>query len=187
MESRRIAVEDREWTVRIGGPSSRHTVLLLPDAGDPVDVYDRVCERLHTSDLRTIVIEALDDLDREGVHAILDELGVPWANLAGVGAGADLAWQLGARGFGRFIGLVVAGRAHPAAPGTDGAAPDPSCPPVELPTTVIGTKRLPRAAAEASARHVFGEFRVTQVDVDHVAAEAGQELATEIVLRSGLW
>ncbi|MBB5911512.1 pimeloyl-ACP methyl ester carboxylesterase [Nocardia transvalensis] len=184
METRRIAVGDRAWTVRVGGPQSRHTVLLLPDAGDPVDVYDRVCTRLHTSDLRTIAVGTLEDLDRDGVYAILDELGVPWTNLVGVGAGADLAWQLSARGFGRFIGLVAAGRAHPAVPGTGG---DPDCPAVELPTTVIATKDLPRTAAEASGRHVFGEFRVTQVDVAHVAAEADQELATEIVLRSGLW
>lgn len=186
METRRIAVGDRAWTVRVGGPQSRHTVLLLPDAGDPVDVYDRVCARLHTSDLRTIAVESLDDLDQTGVYAILDDLGVPWTNLVGAGAGADLAWQLSARGFGRFIGLVVAGRAHPAVPAAGGAA-DAACPAVELPTTVIATKDLPRSAADASGRFVFGEFRVTQVDVAHVATEADQELATEIVLRSGLW
>ncbi|GAB2722767.1 alpha/beta hydrolase [Nocardia thraciensis] len=187
METRRIAVGDRAWTVRVGGPHSRHTVLLLPDAGDPVDVYDRVATRLHTSDLRTIAVETLDDLDATAVYAILDDLGVPWANLAGVGAGADLAWQLSARGFGRFIGLVVAGRAHPAVPVADGTVGDPTCPAVELPTTVIATKHLPRTAADASGRHVYGEFRVTQVDVAHVATEADHELATEIVLRSGLW
>ncbi|MBF6173875.1 alpha/beta hydrolase [Nocardia blacklockiae] len=187
METRRIAVENRAWTVRVDGPQSRHTVLLLPDAGDPIDVYDRVCARLHTSDLRTIAVESLDDLDRTGVYAILDDLGVPWANLVGVGAGAALAWQLSARGFGRFIGLVAAGRAHPAVAGADGKPADPACPAVELPTTVIATKDLPRSAADASGRHVFGEFRVTQVDVAHVATEADQELATEIVLRSGLW
>ncbi|AHH20306.1 hypothetical protein [Nocardia nova] len=186
METRRIAVGDRAWTVRVGGPETRHTVLLLPDAGAPADVYDRVCERLHNSDLRTITPETIDGLDQAGVYAILDDLGVAWANLAGYGAGADLAWQLGARGFGRFVGLVVAGRPHPAVV-VDGAAGDASCPAVELPTTVIATDDLPRATAEACGRHVYGEFRVTQVDTAEVAVKADHEFATEIVLRSGLW
>src|SRR5882757_1653390 len=63
MKSRRITVGDRAWTVRVDGPESRHSVLLLPDAGDPVDVYDQVCARLHTSDLRTIAVESVSDLD----------------------------------------------------------------------------------------------------------------------------
>src|SRR4029077_275403 len=107
MKTRRITVGDRTWTVRVDGPESRHSVLLLPDAGDPVDVYDQVCARLHTSDLRTIAVESVSDLDTAGVYAILDELGVPWVTAAGRGSGAELAWQLNADGFGRFISLVV--------------------------------------------------------------------------------
>ncbi|MBF6329439.1 alpha/beta hydrolase [Nocardia transvalensis] len=187
MENRRIAVGDRAWTVRVSGPQSRHTVLLLPDAGDPPDVYDEVCTRLHTSDLRTIAIEDIDGLDIQAVYALLDDLGVPWAHLVGCGAGATLAWQLGGRGFGRFIGLVAAGRGHPAAPAADGTIADPTCPAVELPTTVVATKQLPWSVAEASGRFVFGEFRVAQADVTDPATEAAHELATEIVLRSGLW
>lgn len=187
METRRIAVGDRAWTVRIDGPAaSRHTVLLLPDAGAPADVYDQVCARLHNSDLRTLTLESIEDLDLAAVYAILDAVGVAWANLAGDGAGAELAWQLGAHGFGRFVGLVVAGRAHPAV-ATDGPAADPSCPAVELPTTVIATDDLPRATAEASARYVYGEFRATAVDTAEVPVKADHEFATEIVLRSGLW
>ncbi|ATL69156.1 alpha/beta hydrolase [Nocardia terpenica] len=187
METRRIAVGDRTWTVRVGGPQSRHTVLLLPDAGDPADVYDRVSARLHNSDLRTIAVESVDELDAPTVYALLDELGVPWANLVGSGAGADLAWQLCARGFGRFIGLVAVGSGHPAAPGPDGTVADPGCPAVEIPTTVVATKRLPRAVADASGRHVYGEFRITTVESAAPATEADHELATEIVLRSGQW
>lgn len=186
METRRIAVGDRAWTVRVGGPESRHWVLLLPDTDAPADVYDQVCERLHNSDLRTVTVETIDGLDQAAVYRILDELGIAWANLAGYGAGADLAWQLGARGFGRFVGLVVAGRAHPAIP-VDGAAADASCPAVELPTTVIATDDLPRSVADACGRHVYGEFRVTQVDTSEVPVKADHEFATEIVLRSGLW
>ncbi|GAB4584583.1 beta/alpha barrel domain-containing protein [Nocardia sp. IFM 10818] len=187
MESRRITVGDRVWTVRVGGNESRHHVVLLPDAGDPADVYDEVCARLQTSDLRTIVIETADGLDTTTVFAILDELRVPWANLVGCGAGAALAWQLAARGFGRFMSLIAAGSGHPATPGADGTIADASCPPVEIPTTLLATKRLPPELAEASGRHVYGEFRLVPVDVADVATEAGSELATEIVLRTSFW
>ncbi|MFF0487690.1 alpha/beta hydrolase [Nocardia sp. NPDC004068] len=187
MEARQIAVGDHVRTVRVGGPQSRHTVLLLPDTGNPPDVYDALSARLHNSDLRTVAIESIDGLDPAGVYAILDDLGVPWANVVGCGAGAELAWQLCSRGFGRFMALVAAGRGHPAVPGADGGVLDSGCPAVEIPTTVVATKTLPRAVAEASGRHVYGEFRVAEVDVADPAAEADHELATEIVLRSGMW
>ncbi|WP_328397570.1 alpha/beta hydrolase [Nocardia sp. NBC_00416] len=187
MESRRIAVGDRDWTVRVDGPVSQHTVLLLPDSGDPPEVYDRVCARLHSSDLRTIVFETTDGLDTPGVYAALDEIGVSWANVAGHGAGASVAWQVCATGFGRFVSLVVADRGHPAVPDSAGEVLDAGCPAVELPTTVLVTKRLARPIADSSGRHVYGEFRVVEVDVDNVAAEADQEFATEIVLRTSMW
>ncbi|MEV6321677.1 alpha/beta hydrolase [Nocardia sp. NPDC051787] len=187
MESRQITVDERAWTVRIDGPQSRHSVLLLPDAGDPADVYDQVCARLHTSDLRTFAVESIDGLNAAGVTAILDELGLPWVNVAGRGAGAVLAWQACARGFGRFQSLVVADRGHPAAPGADGAVLDATTGPVEVPATLLVTKNLPRSVADASGRFVYGEFRVIEVDVTNVATEADHELATEIVLRTSLW
>ncbi|MEV6275928.1 alpha/beta hydrolase [Nocardia sp. NPDC051832] len=187
MKSRQIAVGDREWTVRVDGPESRHSVLLLPDAGDPADVFDQVCARLHNSDLRTIVVESIDGLEPAGIHAILDELAVPYTHVAGRGAGAQLAWKLCAGTFGRFISLVVADHGHPAVPGPDGVIADPEVRPMELPVTVIATKRLSRAVADTSGRYIYGEFRVVQVDVDNVATEADHELATEIVLRTSLW
>ncbi len=178
---------DQAWTVRIDGPQSRHSVLLLPDAGDPADVYDQVCARLHTSDLRTYVVESIEGLNAAGVTAILDELGLPWVNVAGRGAGAVLAWQACARGFGRFQSLVVADCGHPAAPGAGGAVLDATTGPVEVPTTLLVTKNLPRSVADGSGRFVYGEFRVIEVDVTNVATEADHELATEIVLRTSLW
>jgi hypothetical protein len=187
MKSRRITVGDRAWTVRVDGPESRHSVLLLPDAGDPVDVYDQVCARLHNSDLRTIAVESIADLDPAGVQAILDELGVPWVNVAGRGAGAQLGWQMCAGGFGRFISLVVADRGHPAVAAADGSVLDATCRPLEVAATVLVTKNLPRSVADASGRYVYGEFRVVEIDVGNVATEAAQELATEIVLRTSLW
>ncbi|NNH72884.1 alpha/beta hydrolase [Nocardia uniformis] len=187
METRQVTVGDTTWTVRVGGPQSRHSVLLLPNAGDPADIYDRVSGRLHNSDLRTIAVESVDGLDTAAVLGILDSLQVPYTNLVGCGTGADLAWQLSARGFGRFMSLVVAGRGHPAVAGSTGSAVDPTCPAVEIPTTLLATKELPRPIAEASGRHVYGEFRLVTVDVADVAAEADHELATEIVLRTSFW
>lgn len=187
METRRITVGDRAFTVRVDGPETRHTVLLLPDEGDPVDGYDQVVSRLTTSDLRTLAIESIDGLTPADVPVLLDELGVPYAHIAGRGVGAELAWQVCSGSFGRYISMVVADRAHPAVPATDGTAADPDCRPMELPVTVLVTKGLDRATAEASGRFVYGEFRVVEVDVDNVATEAAHELATEIVLRTSLW
>ncbi|MFI6999456.1 alpha/beta hydrolase [Nocardia sp. NPDC050175] len=187
MKSRQITVGDRAWTVRVDGPETRHSVLLLPDANDPADVYDQVCARLHNSDLRTVVLESIDGLDAAGVTAILDQIGVPWANVAARGTGAELAWRACAAGFGRFISLVVADHGHPAAPGPDGTVADATIRPVELPTTVLVTKNLPRSVADASGRFVYGEFRVVDIDVTNVATEADHELATEIVLRTSTW
>ncbi|MFR9751868.1 alpha/beta hydrolase [Nocardia sp. 004] len=187
MRSRQIAVGDQAWTVRIDGPESRHSVLLLPGADDVPDVYDQVCARLHTSDLRTFALESIEGLDPDRLTAILDELGLPWVHIAGCGSGAVLAWQACARGFGRFQSLVVADHGHPAVPGADGTVLDATTGPVEVPTTLLVTKNLPRSVADTSGRFVYGEFRVVEVDVADVAAEAGHELATEIVLRTSFW
>lgn len=187
MKSRQITVGDRAWTVRVDGPSSRHNVLLLPDADDPADVFDAVCARLHESDLQTIVVESVDGLDPATVHALLDALEMPYVNVAGRGAGAALAWRVCAGRFGRFMSLVVADHGHPAVPDAQGNAPDAACPPLELPVTMLVTKSLHRAIADASGRFVYGEFRVVPLEVDNIATEAGHELATEIVLRTSLW
>ncbi|APE36037.1 hypothetical protein BOX37_21240 [Nocardia mangyaensis] len=187
MKSRQITVGDRAWTVRVDGPSSRHNVLLLPDADDPADVFDQVCARLHESDLQTVVVESVDGLDPAAVHTILDALELPYVNVAGRGAGGALAWRVCAGRFGRFMSLVVADHGHPAVPDAEGNAPDAACPPLELPVTMLVTKSLPRAVADASGRYVYGEFRVVPLEVDNIATEAGHELATEIVLRTSLW
>uniref|UniRef100_UPI0024572032 alpha/beta hydrolase n=1 Tax=Nocardia farcinica TaxID=37329 RepID=UPI0024572032 len=160
MESRRITVGDRTFTVRVDGPETRHTVLLLPDVGDPVDVFDQVVARLTTSDLRTLAVESVEGLEPADVHALLDALGVPYAHVAGRGAGAEIGWQLCSGPFGRFISLVVADRAHPAVPGPDGTVADTHCRPLELPVTVLVTKGLPRPVAPPAGRPVNGELRV---------------------------
>ncbi|QNG19179.1 alpha/beta hydrolase [Rhodococcus triatomae] len=186
MEITQIAVGDSTCPVRLDGPDSRHVVLLLPSAGDDPGVFDAVCERLHSSDLRTVVPESVTGLSEESVLALLDELKVAWVNLVGTGEGADLAWLLAARRFGRFASLVVADRPHPAVPGADGVARVPDCPAVEVPTTVV----FGRAADDdgGTARRVYSDYRAVHLDdVADIPRDAAAEFATEIVLRTSPW
>lgn len=189
MESRRIGIGDISCTVELDGPETHHAVLLLPDVGEPPSTYAEICSRLHNSGLRTIVLDSVAGMDEQAVRALMDELGLPMANLFGHGAGADLAWLLAARGFDRFVSLVVVGRGHPAAPDVDGVTAAPQCPPVELATTVlVGQDQKQRRWAQLSGRYVYGEFRVVPMDgVADVVHEAEREIATEIVLRTSLW
>ncbi|AOW92399.1 hypothetical protein BFN03_05875 [Rhodococcus sp. WMMA185] len=188
MELTHVALAEGNCTVRIDGPMSKHSVLLLPGAGDSAGVYDGVCERLHNSDLRTIVPEDITGLDEQSVMTLLDELRLGWVNLAGSREGAELAWSLAARQFGRFASLVVADRGHPAAPDSEGDVRGSGCPPVELPTTVMVGSPDRRSEAEASGRFVFSDFRVVELDgVTNIPEFAPAELATEIVLRTSPW
>ncbi|MGW0021937.1 alpha/beta fold hydrolase [Rhodococcus sp. NPDC003382] len=188
MESTDVSTASGTVRVRIDGPESRHTVLLLPGAGESADVFDAVCERLHNSDLRTVVPESIDNLDAAGIFALLDELKLPWVHLAGSGAGAELAWSVAAGRFGRFASLVVADRGHPAVPDADGTVRDASAPAAEVPTTVVVGSGTRRAEADASMRYVTGEFRVVELDgIENVPAQAPAEFASAIALRTGSW
>lgn len=188
MEQLRVAAGSATCTVRVDGPESRHAVLLLPGAGDAPDVFDDVCARLHNSDLRTYAVESVDGLTEAGLVGLLDELKLGWVNLVGSREGADLAWLLAARTFGRFASLVVADSSHPAVAGPRGPAQVTSCPAVELPTTLLIGTTTTRACADESGRRVFADFRVVELDgIDNVPAEAGHEMATEIVLRTSSW
>lgn len=188
MESRTVTTPGGDVQVRIGGPESRYTVLLFPDAGEDAGVYDVVCERLHTSDLRTIVVEKIDGLAPADVFALLDALALPWVHLAGSGAGAELAWAVAAGRFGRFASLVVADRGHPAVADRDGTVRDASAPPAEVPTTIVVGDASRRPEADASMRYVTGEFRVVElVGVANVPAEAPTDFASAIALRTGSW
>lgn len=188
MESTTVTTPSGSFEVRIDGPASRHTVLLLPDAGESADVFDTVCERLHNSDLRTVVPETLDGLDPVGIFALLDQLSLPWVHLAGSGAGAELAWAVAAGRFGRFASLVVADRGHPVVPMADGAVRDASAPAAELPTTIVVGDPARKPEADASMRYVTGEFRVVTLDgVDNVPVQAAAEFASAIALRTGSW
>lgn len=188
MDYKQVAARGGSCTVRIAGPESRHTVLLLPGVGDSSDVYDDVAERLHNSDLKTVAVEDITALDQEGILAVLDELSLPWVHLVGSREGAELAWGLAARTFGRFASLVACDRGHPSIPDDQGAVLTSDCPAVELPTTVVIGSSLRRASADASGRVVYSDFRVVQLDgKSNIPAQASAELATEIVLRTSPW
>lgn len=188
MDSRTVNTPGGDVHVRIDGPESRHTVLLLPGAGESADIYATVCERLHVSDLRTVVIEDVDRLAPEAVFAVLDELSLPWVHLVGSGTGAELAWTVAAGRFGRFASLVVADRGHPAVPDHTGVVRDASAPAAEVPTTIVIGSAARRAEADASMRLVTGEFRVVELQgIDNIPAEAAADFASAIALRTGSW
>ncbi len=188
MDYKHVTARGGSCSLRISGPDSRHTVLLLPGAGDAPDVYDGVAERLHNSDLKAVAVEDVDGLDHTAVLEVLDELSLPWVHVAGSREGADLAWTLAARTFGRLASLVVCDRGHPAVPDDKGDVLAADCPPVELPTTVVVGSSLRRPSADGSGRLVYGDFRVVQLDgVDDIPSGATAALATEIVLRTSPW
>lgn len=175
-----MSVGEVVHTVRLDGPDSVHVVVLLPGAGEDGSVFDAVCERLHDSDLRTVVPDTIAGLDVAGVLALLDGLGLGYVNLAGNREGAALAWELAARTFGRFKCLVVADSAHPAATGGD-------CPAVEIPTTVLVGDAAVRGDVDASAWRCRSDFRVVETGGGSVPARDAAAFATEISLRSSMW
>lgn len=118
-----------QCSVRVAGPDSRHAVLLLPDTGDPVDVYDAVSERLHNSDLKTVALESIDGVSDNAILTVLDELKLSWVHLVGSGAGAESAWTLAAKTFGRFASLIAVNRCHPAIADEQGTVRAADCPP----------------------------------------------------------
>jgi hypothetical protein len=188
MESLQVTTDDGRCDVLVGGPESAHVVTLLRASGDDAGVYDEVCVRLHDSGLRTVVIGSTDGaLTDRSVLTVLDELGLSWVNLVGSGDAADTAWLLAARTFGRFVSLIVVDRGHPAIPDGAGDVHTPDCPPVEMPTTVVVGDPKYREAAEMSGRRVYSEFRVVHVDDGANVPALGQQLATEIVLRTSTW
>ncbi|MCX5046534.1 alpha/beta hydrolase [Aldersonia sp. NBC_00410] len=187
MESKQVETSDGAFDVAVGGPQSAHVVALLPGSDDP-GIYDEVCARLHESGLRTVVIGAPGATPSEAaVLEVLDSLGLSWVNLVGNGDGAEVAWLLAARTFGRFVSLIVTDRGHPAIPDATGTVRAADCPPVEVPTTVIVGDQVYREAAELSGRRVYADFRVVSFEDPAGITAAGQQLATEIVLRTSTW
>lgn len=172
-------------SVRIDGPVSRHSVVVLPGAGEDLDRYTALCERLHNSELRTVVVAST--ATPADVTAVVRELGLTWANLLGNGTGATLAWQVAARGAGIYGSLTVIDRGHPAVPDAAGQVLESACPPVEMPTTMLLGPNADPKVAELSGRRVYADFRVVHVAAADVVKDAMRELATEVALRTTPW
>lgn len=180
MQTQTVTVPAGDLVLRVDGPDSGHAVMFLPASSDAVDSFDHIAERLVTSDLRTVVIEpSVLELGDADLLAVLDALKLAWVNLVGRGEGADLAWSLAARTFGRVSSLVVIDRGHP-------AVREEACPAVELRTTMVVADPAAQPDASASSRFVYGDYRVITLDAaDPEAASAA--LATEIVMRTSAW
>lgn len=191
MSDATVKAGGRSRTVRVEGPEGALAVLLL--TGGPADAagYAEVTTRLGNSGLRTFLLADVEGLSAADVIAILDELGVHWAHLAGSGAGAALAWEVAARNFDRVSSLVVIDQGHPAAADAEGKVLDAGCPAVEVSTTLILTADDHRTRAYGTGRHTYSDYRVVELPAAKaggVVDEAlGVALATEIILRSNPW
>ncbi|MET0900252.1 MAG: alpha/beta hydrolase [Mycobacterium sp.] len=180
-------VDGRPIPVDISGPEKGSVVVLLGAAQQVTAAYDALCERLHTANLRTVVLGADAGLTPKSVLGILDVLGVSWAVLVGDRAGADLAWELAASRLDRFTGLVVIDRGHPRVADPAGVVRGPDCPAVEMNTTALVSTPAARAVATASQRYVYGDFRLVDMLARRNAHEATAQLAAEIVMRTSTW
>lgn len=180
-------VEGFAVPVDISGPEKGPVVLLLGAADLAPAAYDGVCLRLHTANLRTVVMGADRRLTPKSVLGILDAIGVRWAVVVGDRAGADLAWELAASRLDRFTGLVVIDRGHPRVPDRSGVVRDDDCPAVEMNTTALVSSAAARTVARASQRYVYGDFRLVEMLTRRTAHEATAQLAAEIVLRTSTW
>lgn len=180
-------VEGSPIPVDISGPDKSPVVVLLGAARQAVGAYEAVCERLHTANLRTVVLGAEPHLTPKSVLGVLDAVGVRWAVLVGDRAGADLAWELAASRLDRFTGLVVIDRGHPRVPDPSGEVRDPHCPAVEMNTTALVSTPAARAIVTASQRYVYGDLRIVDMLARRSAQEATAQLAGEIVLRTSTW
>jgi pimeloyl-ACP methyl ester carboxylesterase len=173
--------------VDVAGPENGVVVVILGDHQRAPAAYDAVCERLHTASLRTVVIGLDPRLTPKSVVGILDVLGIGWAVVFGDRAGGALAWELAATRLGRVVGLVVIDRGHPRVAARTGAVQDQDCPPVEIGTTVLVSSPAARAAARASQRYVYAEYRVVDLLARRSAQESTAQLTAEIVMRTSSW
>jgi pimeloyl-ACP methyl ester carboxylesterase len=182
-----VTVDGFPVAVGVAGPEKGPVVVMLCAAHHAPAAYDPVCQRLHTAQLRTVVIAPDRRLTAKAVLGILDSLGVQWALLVGDRVGGELAWELAASRMDRFIGLVVIDRGHPRVADMTGVVRDEHCPPVEMNTTALVSTPAARAVARASQRYVYGDFRLVELLGRRNAQESTAQLAAEIVLRTSTW
>ncbi|MBX9638972.1 MAG: alpha/beta hydrolase [Mycobacteriaceae bacterium] len=181
------ALDGSAVPVAVAGPDKGLVVVVLGAEQRTLDAYDAVCERLHNASLRTVVVGSDRQRTPKFVDGIFDALEIGWAVVVGDGAGAELAWELAATRFGRFLGLVAVDRGHPGVADVDGVIRDARCPAVEVATTVLVSSPAARAVALASQRLVYADYRTVELLGERDADESTAQLATEIVLRTNGW
>ncbi|MCK0177375.1 MULTISPECIES: alpha/beta fold hydrolase [Mycobacteriaceae] len=187
MLSSMVTVEGFSVPVAVAGPEKGSVVVLLAAAQHPSSAYDGVCQRLHTANLRTIIIGPEPRLTANAVIGVLDSLDVRWGLLVGDRTGGDLAWELAATRLDRFIGLVVIDRGHPRVADPTGTVRDERCPAVEMNTTALVSNAAARAVATASQQYVYGDYRIVNLLGRRNAADSTAQLAAEIVMRTSTW
>ena len=174
--------------VAVTGPGTGPCVLMLGAAQHPPAGYDGLCKRLHNSAARTVLVGGDPRLHSKIVIEVLDALEIPSGVLFGDRFGAELAWEVAAAHPERFIGMVVVDRGHPRVPDPHGVTRDIDCPPVEINTTILVSNPATRAAAKASQRFVYSDFRLVEFGGRNAKAEmVTAQLAAEIVLRTSTW
>lgn len=202
MTERSITIGGNVRTVAVDGTDGAPGVLILvgPSDGAPVPRLAPLTERLVASGLQSFVWDCSAEPStlptHEDVAAALDELGLHWVNLVGIGSATGSVWQTAARHFGRVSSLVVLDGGHPAVADADGGVQDQGCPAVDVATTLVMTSSAARTHAYASGRHVYSDFRVVEPaggssaggdDPDAWGEALAAGLATEIILRSNPW
>ncbi|KNA93380.1 alpha/beta hydrolase [Gordonia jacobaea] len=151
-----------------GHPSAMRDAIKDPDAVDD--------QREKSAYIKDFIAEGAEEmlLARDGV--LLRRAGVTAEELAPL----------------REPGALTAGLNWYRANFTGDVAATLSCPPIEIPTTLVwsdGDTALGRAQAEGSGRYVYGDYRFCELSgIDHwIPQKAAKELASEISLRSAVF
>ena len=181
-----MTVEGFGVPVCTAGPDKGPYVVLLAAAQQPPAAYEALSRRLHNSAARTVVVAGDPRLSTKAVVEIMDSLDIPSGVLVGDRSGAELAWEVAAARPERFTGMVVVDRGHPRVADPHGVIRDPDCPPVEINTTAMVSSPAARAAAKASQRFVYSDFRLVEFSRRNTETVIPQ-LAAEIVLRTSTW
>ncbi|GHJ47753.1 epoxide hydrolase [Catellatospora sp. TT07R-123] len=126
----RVHARGLEFDVSVSGPDDGRPVLLLHGFPQHAGEWDAVAARLAAAGMRTYALDQrgyspgarptevesyrVDELVADAL-AVLDELGVAWADVVGHDWGAVVAWYLAARHPGRVRTLTAVSVPHPAA------------------------------------------------------------------------
>ncbi|GAA2420236.1 hypothetical protein A7G45_01975 [Mycolicibacterium llatzerense] len=166
------------------GSTAGRTVVLLDALPNETSQYQGVLARLQVAKVRTVVIASEGPAAAKAVIGILDALGVQCAVLVGARDDAETAWTTTAHHPERIIGLVVVDRGRAKAPNMTCTICQEHCPPVFTDTTALVSTAAAKSIAQASRRHVHGDFRIAELVSRRGSREFTAQLSTEIILRA---